>query len=73
MFLSNFRAGAITITGGQFSNDSVPVLIGRVECSGDENKLLECAYVTESHEEVFDCDPREVSAMSCQGLQSRKH
>ena len=65
-----FQTGAITITGGQFSNDSVPVLVGRVECSGDENKLLDCAHVTESHEEVFDCDPREVAAMSCQGLQS---
>ena len=67
-----FQTGAITITGGHFSNDSVPVLIGRVECSGNENKLLECAHVTESHEEVFDCDPREVAAMSCQGLQSQK-
>ena len=67
-----FLTGAITITGGLFSNDSVPVLIGRVECSGNENKLLECAHVTESHEEVFDCDPREVAAMSCQGLQSQK-
>ena len=43
------------------------VLIGNVECSGDENGLLECPYVTGSDEAVSQCDPRENAAVTCQG------
>lgn len=62
-----FYVGAIAITGGQFSNDSVSVLIGTVECTGNETDLLECFYVTESDDIVRNCDPSEVAAVTCQG------
>ena len=60
--------GAIPITGGQFSNSAVSVVIGNVECTGDENELLNCSYITDIHEAVSGCDPSETAAVSCQGL-----
>ena len=59
--------GAITVTGGLYSSESVPVVIGLVGCAGNESSLIECSYVTESHEEIHDCDPRESAAVVCQG------
>ena len=58
--------GAIAIIGGQFSNTSVPVVAGRVDCIGNETGLLECPHVSETHEEVVDCDRSEVAAITCQ-------
>ena len=43
------------------------MLIGGVECAGNETGLLECPHVAGSHEAVTDCDPREVAAVACQG------
>ena len=60
-------AGAIAITGGRFSNASVSVLVGRVECLGNETSLLECSYVTDSNEDVSQCDPIQVAAVTCHG------
>ena len=62
-----YNTGAIAITGGQFSNASVPVIIGRVNCIGNEISLLQCPYLSEDHEEVVNCDPSEVAAVTCQG------
>ena len=59
-------AGAIAIDGGLFNDPWVPVLIGNVECSGNENNLLECSHATESDEVVSQCDPRENAAVTCQ-------
>ena len=44
------------------------VLVGRVECIGNESELLECAHVTGGDEEVDQCDPRETAAVRCQGV-----
>ena len=60
-------AGAIPIDGGLFSDASVPVLIGNVDCSGNESNLLECSHITENDEVVSQCDPREKAAVACQG------
>ena len=43
------------------------VVIGSVECNGDESDLLNCSYVTDSHETVSGCDPSETAAVTCQG------
>ena len=59
--------GAIAITGGQFHDPLQSVVIGNVECTGDENELLNCSYVTDSHETVSGCDPSETAAVTCQG------
>ena len=67
VFHIRYLSGAIRITGGHFSNASVPVLIGRVQCVGNETTLQECSYETESHQEVADCDPSEVAGVTCQG------
>ena len=40
-------------------------MIGRVQCVGNETSLLDCSHVTESHDEVAQCDPIEVAAVSC--------
>ena len=60
-------AGAIPIDGGLFSDPSVPVLIGNVDCNGNESNLLDCSYITENDEVVSQCDPREKAAVACQG------
>ena len=62
------KTGAIAITGGLFSDSSLSVVIGSVECIGEENELLKCSYVTDSHETVIGCDPSETAAVTCQGL-----
>jgi hypothetical protein len=59
--------GAIAITGGsEFSNSSVPVVAGRVECAGTEASLLQCSHVSESHDDVSGCDPSQTAAITCQ-------
>ena len=60
-------SGAIAIGGGQFSNETVSILAGSVECNGTESGLLECSHVTGSDEAVTQCDPRESAAVTCQG------
>ena len=60
-------SGAIAISGGRFSEASVSILVGSVECNGSESGLLECAHVTGSDEAVTQCDPRESAAVACQG------
>ena len=62
-----FFSGAIAITGGKFSDPSVSVVIGSVECSGSESGLHNCYYVTDSDETVSECDPGETAAVTCQG------
>ena len=59
--------GAIAITGGQFSNASVSVVIDSIECIGNESGLLNCYYVTESNETARECDPEGIAAVTCQG------
>ena len=59
--------GAIAVTGGLFSNASVPVVIDSIECTGSERALLNCSYVTDSNETVRECDPEEIAAVTCQG------
>ena len=65
--LCNQSSGAIAISGGRFSEASVSILVGSVECSGSESGLLECAHVTGSDEAVTQCDPSESAAVACQG------
>ena len=60
--------GAIPITGGHFSNSSVSVLIGGVDCKGNETHILECSHVTQDHESVIQCDPNEIAGVICQGI-----
>ena len=67
LFFFNFSSGAISIRGGRFSDTSVSILVGSVECNGSESGLLECAHVTGSDEAVTQCDYRESAAVACQG------
>ena len=67
-FIPMLFTGAIAITGGQFSNATVSVVIGSVECVGNETSLLDCSHVTENHEVVTQCDPVEVAAVTCHGM-----
>ena len=60
--------GAIAITGGQFSNDSLSVVVGQVECVGNETSLVECAHENEkNHQDVKNCDQNEIAGVTCQG------
>ena len=43
------------------------VVIGSVECAGNESHILECSHLTNSHEEVINCDSSEVAGVACQG------
>ena len=61
------ETGAISITGGVFSDESVPVVIGSVECAGNESHILECSHLTSSNELVINCDSSEVAGVVCQG------
>ena len=60
-------SGAIAIRGGRFSEASVSILVGSVECNGSESGLLECAHVIGSDVAVTQCDPRESAAVACHG------
>ena len=60
--------GAIAITGGLYSNDSVSVVIGQVQCVGNENGLVDCPHVNKPHDQVSSCDPSQVAAVSCHGM-----
>ena len=60
--------GAIFTTGGIFSDATVSVVIGRVECSGNESEVLQCSHVSINHEAVTDCDPNQVGGIICQGM-----
>ena len=42
-------------------------MIGNVTCNGNESSVLGCSYGTRSDEEVSQCDPNEVAAVTCQG------
>ena len=64
--LCNQFSGAIAISGGRFSEASVSILVGSVECNGSESGLLECAHVTGNDEAVTQCDRRESAAVACQ-------
>ena len=57
-------AGAIAITGGLYSNNSLPVVIERVECSGSEKDLMECSI---TNEDSSQCDHRQTAAIACHG------
>lgn len=59
-------AGAIAITGGLFSNNSIPVVIGRLDCNGTES-IMECFSGSDTNQEATQCDPSETAAISCQG------
>ena len=59
-------AGAIAITGGLFSNNSIPVVIGRLDCNGTVS-IMECFSESGANQEAIQCDPRETAAISCQG------
>ena len=67
LFLLIF-SGAIAVTGGLFSNASVSVVIGNVECIGNESDLFNCSYVTDSDDAVSECDSEGIAAVTCQGL-----
>lgn len=60
-------AGAIAIRGGLFSDASLPVLIGNVNCFGEESGLLTCSHLTDHDEVVSQCDPNENGVVRCQG------
>ena len=60
--------GAIAITGGLYGNDSVSVVIGQVQCAGNESGLVDCSHVTEHNNVVSSCDPSQVAAVSCHGM-----
>ena len=46
----------------------MPVVIGNVECAGNESHILECSHLTSSHDGVIaNCDPSEVAGVVCQG------
>ena len=60
------KTGAIATTGGVFRDETVPVVVGRVECAGNESHILECSHLTAS-EVALDCDPSEVAGVICQG------
>ena len=62
-----YITGAVSITGGVFSDESVSVVIGRVECAGNESEILQCTHLTGSHDEVINCDRNEVAGVACQG------
>ena len=59
--------GSIPLDGGIFSDKSVSVIIGKVECFGNETDIFECSHLTDSHEEVSSCDPNQVAGVVCQG------
>ena len=42
-------------------------MIDTLECSGSENEILNCSYVTDSNETVRECDPEGIAAVTCQG------
>ena len=65
--LPSSSSGAIAVTGGLFSNASVPVVIDSIECSGSEIALLNCTYETDINETVRECDPEGIAAVTCQG------
>ena len=66
-FSSHIFSGAIAVTGGLFSNGSVPVVIGNVECSGNESGLFNCSFVNDSDDTVIGCDPEGIASVTCQG------
>ena len=43
------------------------VVIGQVECVGNESGLVDCPHVKQPHNEIYDCDPSQVAAVSCHG------
>ena len=68
IIISSFISlGAIAISGGRFSEATVSILVGSVECNGSESGLMECAHVTSRNEAVIQCDPGESAAVTCQG------
>ena len=60
-------SGAIAIGGGQFSEGTLPVVVGSMECIGSENELLECSHVSGDNEAATGCDFRGIAAAKCQG------
>ena len=38
-----------------------------MECEGSELELLLCSYLSETHEDVSQCDSSETAAVTCQG------
>ena len=60
--------GAVPTGGGLFSGESMSVVIGSVNCFGNETDILQCSYLTDGLEEVSSCDPSQVAGVVCQGV-----
>ena len=64
IIVSILHSGAIAVSNGQFSEDSLPMVLGNVSCTGSESELLECLSELESD---TSCSPTEDAAVVCQG------
>ena len=51
-----------------FSGESISVVIGSVNCFGNETDILQCSYLTDGFEEVSSCDTSQVAGVVCQGV-----
>ena len=60
--------GAVPTGGGLFDGESISVVIGSVNCFGNETDILQCSYLTDGFEEVSSCDPSQVAGVVCQGV-----
>ena len=61
---SILRSGAIAVSNGQFSEDSLPMVLGNVSCIGSESELIDCLVELELN---TSCSPTEDAAVVCQG------
>ena len=58
-------AGAIAVTTGQFSETSLPVLVGDLSCIGTETGILLCQYGSGTD---TSCSLSEDAGIVCQGI-----
>ena len=57
--------GSIALSGGVFSSSELSIALSLVNCSGDEDNLLNCPLQKSSN-----CPSAETAAVICQGLMS---
>ena len=44
------------------------MVIGQVQCVGNESSLVDCPHLKKPHDQVSSCDPSQVAAVSCHGM-----